>query len=89
MYKARYNQLPGNVQNKFMEKEGGYNLRGPLNFKRPVMHTTLKIMSISSSGVTLWNGLEEELKQSKNIIQFKTRFNKQFSTGTEVKQKGK
>lgn len=30
-------------------------------------------MSISSYGVTLWNGLEEELKESKNIIKFKNR----------------
>ena len=48
MFKARYNLLPVNVQGQFLDKEGGYNLRGPLNFKKPVMRTNLKTRSISS-----------------------------------------
>ena len=71
MYKARYNQLPLNVQNKFLDKEGEYNLRRPLNFKKQVMNTNLKVMCISSYGVTLWNALEEEIQYSTNINQFK------------------
>ena len=73
MYKARHNQLPANVRNKFLDKEGGYNLRRPLNFKKPVTRTHLKTRSISSYGVTLWNELEDELKICKNITQFKNR----------------
>ena len=76
MYKARYNLLPVNVQSKFLNKEGAYNLRGPLNFKKHVIRTNLKAMCISSHGVTLWNNLDEDLKQSRNMKQFKYRLKK-------------
>ena len=76
MYRVRYNLLPVNVQNKFLEKEGAYNLRGPLNFKKHTMRTNLRVMCISSHGVTLWNDLDEDLKHSRNLKQFKYRLKK-------------
>ena len=73
MHKARYMNLPANVRKKFLDKEGGYNLRGPLNFKKPVMNTTQKVMCISSNGATLWNELDDNLKYLDNINTFKSR----------------
>lgn len=35
-------------------------------------------MCISNCGVNLWNGLEEELKESRGINQFKKRYKKVF-----------
>ena len=33
MYKARHKMLPANVQKRFRERDGRYELRGELNFK--------------------------------------------------------
>ncbi len=46
-----------------MERQGGYNLRGELNFKKFNVRTTLKSMCRTICGV---NGLEQELKQHKH-----------------------
>ncbi len=72
MFKARNKLLLGNLQNIFLERQGGYNLREELNFKRINIRTTLKSMCISVCGVLLWNGLEQVLKYCINIKQFKT-----------------
>lgn len=55
MYKARKKQLPGDIQKLFTETEGGYNLRGMLNFKVQHVRTTLKSQCITRRGVNLWN----------------------------------
>ena len=73
MHKARYNQLPANVRSIFLDKEGGYDLRGTLDFKKHVMRTTLKTMCISSCGVTIWNQLNDNLKYCEHINTFKSR----------------
>ena len=78
MYKARNNLLPKNIQGMFSEREGGYNLRGDLNLKKPKVRTNMKSMCVSSCGVTLWNSLETEIKQSANINLFKKRYKKIF-----------
>lgn len=74
MYMARNNLLPGNIYTKTVFRQrgggGGCNLRGKSNLKQHYIRTTLKSMCISKRGVILWNGLEEEAKQSKTIIQF-------------------
>ncbi len=44
-------------------------LRGKLNLKQCCFRTTLKSMCISIYGEILWNALEEETEQSKNIRQ--------------------
>ena len=78
MYKARYNNLPGNIQKMFFDREGGYNLRGELNVKTLYARTTLKSFCISICGVKLWNSrpIEVETKQCSNIHKFKTRYKK-------------
>ena len=62
MYKAINNLLPGNIQKMFLDREGGYNLRGKFNLKQPYVRINRKSMCISICGVPLWNGLEEEIK---------------------------
>ena len=74
MYKARNNQLPENIQAMFSDREGGYNLRGELDFKTHFARTTLKSFCISIRGVKLWNSMTAELKQCSNMIQFKKRY---------------
>ncbi len=74
MYKARNNQLPGNIQVMFSEREGGYNLRGELNLKTRSARTTLKSFCISVCGVKLWNSINVELKQCSSMIKFKKRY---------------
>ncbi len=69
--KARNNLLFDNVRNMFMDREGVYNLRGKFILKQCSFHTTLKSMCVSIWGVILGNALDEEVKQSKNIRQFK------------------
>ncbi len=71
MFKARNKLLPGNFQKIFFERQGGYNLREELNFKKINIRTTLKSTCISVCGVRLWNGLEQVLKHCINIKQFK------------------
>lgn len=79
MLRARCKHLPINVQNKFLEK--GYNLRGPLNFKKPVMSTTFKIMCICSCGIIIWNELDDELKHINTVNQFKNRLKQEMGRG--------
>ena len=58
----------------FREREGGYALRGELNWKQPTSNTLMKSRCISVSGVKSWNALPEELKHSWNVIKFKKGF---------------
>ncbi len=54
MFKARNNLYPDNIQKLFWDREGGYNLRGELNFKKHCVRTTKKNMWKSVCGVDLW-----------------------------------
>uniref|UniRef100_A0A669CB82 Reverse transcriptase domain-containing protein n=1 Tax=Oreochromis niloticus TaxID=8128 RepID=A0A669CB82_ORENI len=74
MYKVRNKLLPKEICKLFIEREGGYNLRGKWNLKIQSARTTLRTMSISIAGVKLWNSLTEEIKESKNINQFKIKY---------------
>ncbi len=49
-------------------------MRGQFNFKACSVHTTRKSLWISIGGVKLWNGLDEEIKLSNSITQFKERY---------------
>ena len=71
MFKAKNHSLHCNIQKLFKEKECGYNLRGKNNFEKHYVRTNLQSMSISFGGVTLWNSLDDEIKQSRTIILFK------------------
>ncbi len=76
IFKERNNALPENIQKMFQNREEIHNLSGKLNFNQPRVRTTLKSMCMSVCGVTLWNSLDEEIKQSSSTIQFKNRFKK-------------
>lgn len=86
MFKARNNLLPGNIQKMFMERQGGYNLRDELNFKKLNIRTTLKSMCITICGVRLWNKLEQVLKYCTNFKQFKKLYKIELLKGYEVEQ---
>ena len=74
MYKARNNQLPGNIQKMFSDREGGYNLRGENDFKTQVSRTTLKCFCITIYGVKLWNSMNEDIKLCTSKNRFKKRY---------------
>lgn len=74
IYKAINKQLPGNMQQLFTDRVGGYNLRGDLNLSQHRTRTKLKSMCISICGVLLWNGLSSSITQSVNMLQFKKRY---------------
>ena len=74
MFKAKINILPLNIQKLFSDPEGGYNLRGKLNFKVNSVRTTRKMFCISICGVRLWNSLSGEIKECPNINQFKIKY---------------
>lgn len=66
--------MPANILCLFEIKEGKYDLRGKDMFKKPVVRTNVKKNCISVQGVNLWNGLNDELKRSNTIFQFKKMF---------------
>ena len=73
LYKARHKLLPSQIQGRFQECTGGYELRDDLNFRTQKHSTTLKSFSLTVNGVHLWNKLEMEMKQCPNINLFKYR----------------
>jgi len=74
VFKARTNQLPNNIQQLFTNRESVYNLQGTLNFKVQLARTTLRSQCVTQTGVNLWNGLKDELKNAVNFHLFKKQF---------------
>lgn len=72
MFQAKDKVLPANLQRHFnlIEEEG----RRKGQFRHQMARTTAKRRCISVVGVKLWNSLQNELKQCKNIFQFKKIF---------------
>lgn len=64
--------LPTNLQHLFILIENEGRRRG--HFRYQTARTTAKQMCTSVVGVKVWNSLQNELKQCKNIFQFKKRF---------------
>ena len=80
LFKARINMLPPNIQRLFKEREGGYALRGELNWKQNSHNTTMKSRCISVCGVRLWNALPINLKHCRNVASFKKAY-KEWTIG--------
>ena len=78
MHRARYNNLPGNIQKMFKDREGEYGLRREFNFKTQCARSTLKSFCLSVRGVRTWNGIDEESKQCSNVYMFKKRLKKKI-----------
>ena len=74
MYKAKNHLLPSNIQNLFKNRECKYNLRNQNSLEKPHVRTNLKSMGITFGGVTLWNSLDAEIRESRTIVLFKKRF---------------
>ena len=80
IYRAKNHTLPHNLQTFFSEREGckRYDLRGANKLQQKGARTTLKSMCITIKGTSMWNGLSEEIKTSKNLKQFKRRYKKEI-----------
>lgn len=76
MYKASKKILPDNIQCLFHDRDAhhSYNLRGTNQFYQAYARTNLKSRSTSERGITLWNKLSEEIKNSKSLTHFKIMF---------------
>ena len=75
VFKARNYLLPRNLQIMFNDKEEGrYNLRRKEELEQPFVRTTQKQMCISVSGVHLSNELQEDIRKSSSLTQFKNKF---------------
>ncbi len=74
VYKAKNKLLPGNIQQLFTDRQGCYNLRGALNMRQLNARTKLKSMCILICEVILWNRLNDYIKESVNMLQFKSRY---------------
>ena len=75
VFKARNYLLPRNLQKMFKDKEvGRYNLRTKEDLEQPFVRTNQKHMCISVSGVHLWNELQEEIRKSSSLTQFKNKY---------------
>ncbi len=70
-YKAVKKIHPLNLQELFIEREVTHKLRGNMIFRQKKVRTTLKSFSMSVNGVKLWNKLDDEVKNAKNLGAFK------------------
>ncbi len=70
-YKAAKKLLPHNIQELFIEREVTHKLRGNMIFRQKKVRTTLKSFSMSVNGVKMWNKLDDEVKNAKNLGAFK------------------
>ena len=75
--------LPKNIQAMFSEREGGYKLRGQLNFKVGRTRTTKKSFCISIYGVKLWNKCGSTEKPKHQTV-LKTNIKTSSSQSTEI-----
>lgn len=78
IFKAKQNLLPKNLQKLFCERDGSYNLRGKHNLKKQCARTTMKQMCITRNGVDIWNSLNEDIKGSLHLHQFKRNLKKHY-----------
>ena len=73
MYKANRGILPENVQSNFhkIKDVHEYNTRTKNNFFTYHVSLTLRKMSVNSKGITLWNSLPVNIKESVSLNVFK------------------
>ena len=77
VFKARHSLLPRNLQKLFKDKEEGwYNFRKKEDLEQPFVRTAQKNMCISVCGVHWWNELQEDIRQSSSMSQFKNKYKK-------------
>lgn len=57
-----HENLPENIQSRFVSREGTYNLRGICLFERNTVWTVRKSFCVSVCGVKLCNNLSVELQ---------------------------
>ena len=81
MFKAYHMLLPKPLQNFFsLASSEGYNTRQKHNFKKKYVRTRQKQLCISFSGVTLWNSLDDCIKNCKTIDSFKKVYKQKLLT---------
>ena len=80
MYRANLGILPENVQKNFSKVTDvhKHNTRNKTNFFICHVSSTLRKMSVNTKGITLWNGLSENVKSSVSLNVFKNRLKKEM-----------
>ena len=75
MYKAFHHSLPPNLQNYFTRNSNERRTRqSEFNFYQKYVSTRKKQLSISISGVLLWNSLNTVIKKTKSLRLFKKEY---------------
>ena len=71
MYKFKFNLLPKSFDECFVTNKDihNYNTRNKDNFKTRISKTK----TIFNTGTTIWNGLPNDIKNSKNLNQLKNK----------------
>lgn len=86
MFKTRNTMFPSNIQNLFKNREGRYGVSRKCNLKQPCAANALKNMCISVCGVTLSNSPDKDIKESKNIAQFKINISNTYFMCIKMKE---
>ena len=83
MFKAKTGSLPINVQNMFDKscEIHNYNTRNKNNFHVKSVRSEKRKISINIAGVSLWNELSNNIKESKTLYVFKSKLKKQMLMG--------
>ena len=76
MYKANSKMLPKNLQLMFKDSSSQktYSLRNKHDCHYKYVRTKQKQMCLSIYGIKLWNSMQNEIKYSKTIISFKSKY---------------
>ena len=80
IYKACHNFLPDNMQKLLTIRKSHYNTRNSYNsnFMKCCVRTNIRLMSISSCGINVWNKLDPEVKCATTVSDFKNKFKTQL-----------
>jgi hypothetical protein len=75
-FKAFQNNLPVNIQNRYVQTNNIYGTRqmSNLNFKKCYSRTTQKSLCPIIRSINIWNNCDKHLKISKSIFAFKKLF---------------
>ena len=71
MYKAYHKMLPDCIQRLFQIRVCEYDLRGSCMFTKTKSRTNVKLRCVSVYGVSLWDGLDREMKECQTHGRFK------------------
>ena len=80
MYKVFYNLVPANILSHFTHISNVYSTRQHENLYVHYARTKHKQMCVEHMGVNIWNSIEIETRNCKDLKLFKVKYNKSLLT---------